>query len=107
MSSKKRKAGQQKPGGRPAGPAAETLTLKLTGMAQGGEAFGRDEQGRVVFVPYAIAGEEVRVEIVESKKNLARGRPVEILSPSPVRVTPRCPHFGPIYSTLSANPQPG
>lgn len=54
---------------------------------------GRDANGRVVFVPYAIAGEEVVVEIVEAKKNFARARLVEIISSSPARVTPRCPHF--------------
>ncbi len=63
-------------------------------MAQGGEALGRDENGRVVFVPYAIAGEEVRVEIVEAKKDYARARLVEIVTASPARVSPRCPHFG-------------
>lgn len=63
-------------------------------MMQGGEAMGRDASGRVVFVPYAIAGEEVVVEIVEAKKNYARARLVEIVTPSPARVTPRCAHFG-------------
>ena len=62
-------------------------------MAQGGEAIGRDETGRVVFVPYAIAGEEVVVEIIEEKKNYARARLIEIVKPAPARVTPRCPHF--------------
>jgi len=63
-------------------------------MTQGGEAMGRDDTGRVVFVPYAIAGEEVVVEIIEAKKNYARARLVEIISPSPARVMPRCEHFG-------------
>ena len=62
-------------------------------MTAGGEAMGRDASGRVVFVPYAIAGEEVVVEIVQEKKNFARGRLVEIITPSPARVTPRCKHF--------------
>ncbi len=72
----------------------ETLNLKLTSMTQGGEALGRDASGRVVFVPYTIAGEEVTIEIIEAKKDFARARLVEIITPSPVRVTPRCPHFG-------------
>lgn len=67
-------------------------------MTQGGEAMGRDDTGRVVFVPYAIAGEEVVVEIVEAKKNFARARLVEITSPSPARVVPRCVHFPPPLS---------
>lgn len=64
-------------------------------MTQGGEAMGRDDAGRVVFVPYAIADEEVVAEIVEEKKNYARARLLEVVKPSPARVTPRCIHFGP------------
>ncbi|MBI5653932.1 MAG: class I SAM-dependent RNA methyltransferase [Chloroflexi bacterium] len=68
--------------------------LRLTAMTQGGEAMGRDETGRVIFVPHAIADETVIVEIVEQKKNFARARLIEIITPSPARVAPRCPHFG-------------
>lgn len=76
-------------------------------MAYGGEALGRDENGRVVFVPYGIAGEEVRAQVVEARKEFARARIVEILTPSPERVTPRCPHFGPRGTPSSANPREG
>ncbi len=62
-------------------------------MAHGGQALGRHE-GRVVFVTGGIAGEEVAVEIVEEKKRYARARLIEVLSPSPHRVEPPCPHFG-------------
>jgi 23S rRNA (uracil1939-C5)-methyltransferase len=74
-------------------------------MTQGGEAMGRDANGRVVFVPYAIAGEAVVVEIVEEKKNFARARLVEIVTPSPARITPRCPHF--LSPTLEAEKDRG
>jgi 23S rRNA (uracil1939-C5)-methyltransferase len=72
----------------------ETLNLKLDSMAQGGEAIGREASGRVVFVPDAIAGEQVVVEIVAAKKGYARARLVEIVAPSPARIAPRCEHFG-------------
>ncbi|MER3544060.1 MAG: 23S rRNA (uracil(1939)-C(5))-methyltransferase RlmD [Chloroflexota bacterium] len=72
----------------------QVIDLELTDMAYGGAAVGRRE-GRVVFVPYAIAGERVRVEIVEEKKRYAQARLMEILTPSPDRVQPPCPHFGP------------
>jgi 23S rRNA (uracil1939-C5)-methyltransferase len=62
-------------------------------MAHGGAALGRHE-GKVVFVPYAIPGEKVLVEIVEDRKRYARGRLVEVLSPSTQRVPPLCPYFG-------------
>lgn len=81
------------------------VRVELTAMTQGGEAMGRDETGRVVFVPYAVAGEEVVVEIVEEHKGYARARLVEISRPSPVRTVPRCPHFGPPYP-VEAFPSP-
>ena len=71
-----------------------TLELDLTGIAHGGEALGR-HAGKVIFVPYAIPGERVRVEIIEEKERWARARLLEVLTPSPDRVAPPCPHFGP------------
>ena len=72
----------------------ETLTLQLTDMAHGGDALGRDENGRVIFLPYTIPGERVRVEVVEDKQRFAHARLLEIVEASPQRVEPRCPHFG-------------
>jgi len=71
----------------------QTFDLELTAMAHGGSALGRHE-GRVIFVPYAIPGERVRVELVEERKRWGRGRLLEILDPSPHRVEPPCPYFG-------------
>jgi len=69
------------------------LTLRLDAMAYGGDAIGRTE-GKAVFVQGGIAGERVRVEMVQDRARFARGRAVEIVEPSPDRVQPRCPHFG-------------
>ncbi len=69
------------------------VVLDVTHIAHGGEAFGRVE-GKVIFVPYAIPGERVRVEIVQEKKTWARARLLEVLAPSPDRVPPPCPYFG-------------
>ena len=73
---------------------SETLELQLTAMAHGGSALGRHE-GQVIFVPYSIPGERVRVEVVESHARWARARLLEVLEPSPQRVEPPCPYFGP------------
>jgi 23S rRNA (uracil1939-C5)-methyltransferase len=70
------------------------VTLKLMQMAHGGPAIGR-YQGKVFFVPYALPGETVAVEVEISKKGWARTRLVEVIEPSPERVSPPCPHFGP------------
>jgi 23S rRNA (uracil1939-C5)-methyltransferase len=72
----------------------EPFTLQLTAIAHGGAALGRHE-GRVIFVPYALPGETVRVEIAEDKGRYAFARLVEVLEPSPDRISPPCPYFGP------------
>ncbi len=69
------------------------VELTLDAIAHGGEAVGR--AGKVIFVPYAIPGERVRVEIVEEKERWARARLLAVLTPSPDRVEPPCPYFGP------------
>lgn len=63
-------------------------------MAHGGPAMGR-HQGKVFFVPYAMPGETVGVEIETGKRGWARARLVELITPSPERTVPACPHFGP------------
>jgi 23S rRNA (uracil1939-C5)-methyltransferase len=73
---------------------SETIDLHLTAMAHGGSALGR-HQDRVLFVPYAIPGERVQVEIVEAHTRWAKTRLLDVLEASPHRVEPPCPHFGP------------
>jgi len=73
---------------------SQTFELELTAMAHGGSALGRHE-GRVIFVPYTIPGETVRVEMVEARTRWGRGHLLEVLVPSPHRVEPPCPYFGP------------
>lgn len=72
----------------------QIIEITLDAIAHGGEAIGRHE-GRAIFVPYAIPGERVRVEIVEAKERWARGRLLEVLQASPDRIAPPCPYFGP------------
>ena len=69
------------------------ITLTLTGMAQGGAAFGR-HAGKMVFAYYALPGEEVRVEVTDDRGKYAFARLLEVLRPAPERIAPRCAHFG-------------
>ena len=47
-----------------------------------------------MFVEGALPGERAEVEVFASKRSFDVGKAVQILQPSPRRVTPRCPHFG-------------
>ena len=69
------------------------VQIQVSAMAHGGSALARHE-GKVIFVPYVLPGEDVLVEVTEEKARYSRGRPIEILTPSADRVEPRCPHFG-------------
>ncbi len=70
-----------------------TFDVRINTPAYGGNGVGRLPDGRVVFVPYAIPGELVKLRLVEEKPRYATAALVEVLEPSPERVTPRCPHF--------------
>lgn len=72
----------------------KTHEVTLTTLTYGGEAMGRLEDGRAVFIPFGLPGERVSVRLTDEKKNFARGEIVEILSPSPDRIEPKCKHFG-------------
>src|SRR4030095_3474248 len=66
----------------------------LTTLTYGGEAMGRLEDGRAVFVPFGLPGERVRIRLTEEKRSFARGALMQILEASPRRIIPRCKHFG-------------
>ncbi len=78
---------------RPPLQPGQRLTATVGDLAFGGEGVVRVE-GFVVFVPFVAPGEEVELELVEVKKNFARGRLVRVVRPSPHRVEPRCRYFG-------------
>jgi tRNA/tmRNA/rRNA uracil-C5-methylase (TrmA/RlmC/RlmD family) len=50
--------------------------------------------GWVVMVPFTLPGERVRARVFRNHKNFSEADLIEVLSPSPDRVTPRCPLFG-------------
>ncbi|MBX3285254.1 MAG: class I SAM-dependent RNA methyltransferase [Actinobacteria bacterium] len=68
------------------------LELRTTAMAVGGEAVAREPSGRVVFVAGAAPGETVLVHLTDERRTFARGSVLQVVSASPDRVEPPCPH---------------
>ena len=64
-------------------------TVYIAKNVYGGDGLGRLGDGRVVFVPGAWAGEQVRAEIVEEKNHFVKARLVEVVEASPERVKRR------------------
>jgi 23S rRNA (uracil1939-C5)-methyltransferase len=73
-------------------PTPERL-LKIEKPIYGGAFLARDE-GKAVFVPLTLPGEQARVRIVEDKRSHATAEAEEIVARSQDRVAPKCPHFG-------------
>jgi len=62
--------------------------LEITHMGRRGEAVAEFD-GKPVYVPFALPGERVVVEIAEDRASLR-----ELITSSPERVAPFCKHFG-------------
>ena len=73
--------------------AGQELTLRIEDIAFGGEGVGRAGDF-VVFVPFTCLGDLALVRITETRKRFGRAQLVQILEPSPDRVTPACRYFG-------------
>ena len=71
----------------------DRLEVKIADMAFGGDGVGKVD-GVVVFVPFVIVGEVALVEITERKSDFARARLLQVITPSPNRVDPKCQYFG-------------
>lgn len=68
--------------------------VTIEGMAAKGKAFGRAEDEKIVFVPFAAPGDNVDVRVTKKRSKFYEGVIEKIHRPSTERVTPRCVHFG-------------
>jgi tRNA/tmRNA/rRNA uracil-C5-methylase (TrmA/RlmC/RlmD family) len=71
----------------------DELTLATGAPANGGSCVARHE-GRVVFVRYALPGEQVRVRVVADHGSYWHADVVEVLEASPDRIDSLCPIAG-------------
>ncbi|HWR98818.1 MAG TPA: methyltransferase domain-containing protein [Candidatus Methanoperedens sp.] len=76
-----------------AGTRGTAQTIAIERLAAGGDGVGR-VGGKTVFVPLSAPGDIVAAEIVEERRTFCRARLLRVVTPSPDRAEPSCPHFG-------------
>jgi 23S rRNA (uracil1939-C5)-methyltransferase len=59
-----------------------------------GGAFLARAEGKAVFVPLTLPGEQARIRITQSKSGYSTAEAVEIVRAAPERIKPACPYFG-------------
>lgn len=67
--------------------------VEISDVAAEGNSIARVEDF-VVFIPYGAPGDVVDVKLDKKKKSYAIGHIEQMAKPSPIRVEPRCEHFG-------------
>ena len=67
--------------------------VKIEKPVYGGACLAHVE-GKAIFVPMTLPGEQARIRITGSKSAYATAEAVEITASSPLRVAPVCRHFG-------------
>jgi tRNA/tmRNA/rRNA uracil-C5-methylase (TrmA/RlmC/RlmD family) len=83
----------------------QEIELEITTLTNLGSGLGRvqienreskieNSGGWVVMVPFTLPGERVRARVFRNQKNFSEADLVEVLTPSPHRVSPPCPVFG-------------
>ena len=77
----------------PAKQFAESQLVEIEKPVYGGACLTRIE-GKAVFVPFTLPGEQARVRITQSKPGYTTAEVDEIIRAAPERITPACPHFG-------------
>jgi len=68
--------------------------IHIESLAHDGRGVGRGEDGKVVFVDYALPGEHVRYVPVMNRKSYLFGSTIEVLEASEHRIEPKCEVFG-------------
>ena len=67
--------------------------VEITGVAAEGKSIARVDD-MVVFIPYGAPGDVVTIKLDKKKRSYAEAHIVDMVKPSPDRVTPACEHFG-------------
>ena len=77
--------------GMPDDPSQQHSNVAIERVVAGGEGLGRLSDGRVVFVKGGIPGDVVTIDLVDERRDWARGTLSKIQTASPQRGEPTCP----------------
>lgn len=67
--------------------------IRIEAVAAEGKAVARVD-GMVVFVPFCVPGDVVDLQVRRKKHSFMEAEVVRFIEKSPIRVAPRCEHFG-------------
>lgn len=59
-----------------------------------GKGVAKAPDGRVIFLPYAVPGDVVAVQVLKKRKAYFEGKVATLYKPSDKRAEPHCEHFG-------------
>lgn len=68
--------------------------IRLEKYAAEGKSIAYMEDGKTLFVEGGVPGDEVSVFVQKNRSAFAEGKVMQVIAPSPVRVSPFCEHFG-------------
>lgn len=71
----------------------ESLTVSVEKLTHDGRGIAHVD-GKAVFIEGALPGETVRFKYTDIRRTYACGKMLELLTASPERTPPPCPHFG-------------
>jgi 23S rRNA (uracil1939-C5)-methyltransferase len=69
------------------------VNLTIEKMIYGGDGLARSPEGKTVFLPLVLPGEQVTASIIEEKPGFDRATLNQLLAPSEKRIQPGCPYF--------------
>jgi len=84
---------RSRPPFRPRAASRRPIEVDIADVGVRGDGLAAWE-GKRLFVPFALAGERVRAEIVGETADAIQARLIEVVRPAGARVVPLCRHFG-------------
>ncbi|MCC6148181.1 MAG: class I SAM-dependent RNA methyltransferase, partial [Anaerolineaceae bacterium] len=72
----------------------ELIEVTIETLVYGGAGLGYLGDGRAVYIPFTLPGEQILAKVTEEKRGHIKAVAKEVLVASPERISPRCIHFG-------------